>query len=146
MNSEAAVGAGRLCLVAVVVGCVGVAGCLSSDRATSTGTVTFDGRPVETGSIVFLPPDRAAAAEGALITAGRYTIAGRPGPRRVEIRGTRPVPAERLPRTMPRLSNETVYEDYVPAAYNTETTLQVEVVAGNGNVFDFDLKPPERSR
>lgn len=128
-------------LVTLFTVCAGLAGCLAADRVTSTGTVTFDGRPVETGMIVFLPPDSAVAPEGAPIASGRFTVVGRRGRRRVQIRGTRPVPPERLPRTMARFDGLPVHEDYIPAAFNTASTLEVEVTAGP-NVFDFDLKSP----
>lgn len=121
--------------------CVCLAGCLASDRVTSTGTVTFDGRPVDTGAIVFVPLEPAVAPEGAAITSGRFTVVGRRGKRRVQIRGTRPIPPERLPRTMARFDGLPVHEDYIPAAYNTASTLEVEVTDGP-NVFTFDLQSP----
>ena len=132
----------RLRLAALVVGCAGVGGCLSSDRVMSTGTVTFDGRPVETGSIVFRPLDARNAPEGAVIAAGRFTIEGRPGKHLVEIRGTRPVRPEKVPRTMPRFEGLPVHEDFIPPAYNAASALKVEVASGGRNVFDFDLKSP----
>lgn len=101
--------------------------------------VTFDGQPVETGTIVFRPLDPAVAPQGAPVSAGRYAVDCPPGRHRVQIRGTRPVDESRVPRTMPRLGTAPVREDYIPAAYNTESTLEIEVVAGQANVFDFKL-------
>jgi hypothetical protein len=133
-------------LLRVVIVCVGVAGCQRSDRVTSTGTVTYDGQPVTTGMIVFRPLDRGTAPEAAPISAGRFTISGGLGKRRVEIRGTRQIDESTLPKTMPRLEGVPLYEDYIPSAYNAESTLEVEVAAAGRNVFDFDLEtaPPER--
>jgi hypothetical protein len=141
MISEATLRA-RCRLAILLLGCTVLAGCGSSGRVTATGMVTFDGQPVETGTIVFQPLDQAAAApQGAPINAGRYTVECPPGRHRVQIRGTRPVDESRVPRTMPRLGTAPVREDYIPAAYNSASMLEVEVVAGGRNVFDFKLTP-----
>ena len=130
--------------VILALGCTMLAGCGSSARVTATGMVTFDGQPVETGAIVFQPLDRTATPHGTLINAGRYSVLCLSGRHRVQIRGTRPVDESRVPRTMPRLGSAAVREDYIPAAYNTASTLEVEVVAGRTNVFDFKLAAPPK--
>lgn len=128
----------------LVAGCAVLAGCGSPDRAT--GTVAFDGRRVETGAIIFQALDGSAATQGALIEAGTYAVECRAGRYRVEIRGTRPMDESRVPRTMPRIGTAPIQEDYIPAAFNTESTLEVEVKAGVPNVLDFDLKSPGPAR
>jgi hypothetical protein len=125
---------------------IGIAACQPSDRAWSTGSVTFDGAPVEHGMIVFRPLDRGDAAGGASITDGRFTIASRPGRHRVEIRGMRPIEESRLPKMMPRIEGVPVYEDFIPPAFNVESTLEVDVAAGSGNAFTFDLQTPPPNR
>lgn len=102
----------------------------------------YDGQPVEKGVIVFRPLDRGSAPEAAPIEAGSFTIDGRAGKRRVEIRGTRPIDDAKLPKTMPRLEGVPLFEDYIPAIHNAESTLEVEVAPGDRNVFDFNLTPP----
>ncbi len=135
--------AARTFFVATIVACcVGIGGCRPNAPATSSGTVAFDGRPIETGVIVLRPLDGRLAPEAAPIEAGRFVVKGRPGRRRVEIRGTQVVPDSELPPTTPRMPGVPFRRDYVPAAYNTESTLEVEVKAGGGNVFNFDLKAP----
>lgn len=128
----------------VLAGAAAGAGCSADQRVTSTGTVSFDGRPIEKGAIVFRPLDPGVAPAGAAIAGGRFRIAGRPGRQRVEIRGTRPIDEARIPRTMPRMGDAPVYEDYVPAAFNAQSTLEVEVTAGGPNEFTFDLKSGPR--
>ena len=137
---------GVLRFMILVIACAGVAGCQRSGRVTSTGTVTYGGQPVETGVIVFHPLDRGSAPEAAPISAGRFTIRGGLGKRRVEIRGTRQIDESTLPKTMPRLEGVPLYEDYIPSAYNTASTLEADVTADGRNVFDFDLPtaPAER--
>jgi hypothetical protein len=124
----------------LVVVLAGIAGCLRSDRVRSTGAVTFDDRPVETGAITFVPLDRGQAPEAAPIVGGRYALEGKTGRRRVEIRGTRRLDDSRIPKTMPRLEGVPLYEDYIPSAYNAASTLEINVTAAGPNVFDFDLK------
>jgi hypothetical protein len=129
----------------LAVGCTILAGCGSSARVTATGMVTFDGQPVHTGVIIFQPLEREAAPQGTLVNAGRYTIQCRPGRHRVQIRGTKLVDESRVPRSMPRLASAAIYEDYIPASYNTASTLEVDCVAGHSNVFDFQLtSSPDR--
>ena len=125
---------------------IGIAACRPNDRAWSAGSVTFDGAPVEHGMIVFRPIDRGDPAGGASITDGRFTIASQPGRHRVEIRGMRPIEESRLPKTMPRIEGVPVYEDFIPATFNLESTLEVDVAAGSSNTFDFDLTSPPPHR
>ena len=132
------VGTPRFTMLFVVL--AGIAGCMRSDRVRSTGAVTFDDRPVETGAITFVPLDRGQAPEAAPIVAGRYVLEGRAGRRRVEIRGTRRLDDSQIPKTMPRLEGVPLYEDYIPSAFNAASTLEIEVTAAGPNVFDFDLK------
>jgi hypothetical protein len=130
-------------LVATIVACcVGAGGCRPDATATSRGTVVFDGQPIETGLIVLRPVDGRLGPEAAPIEAGRFVVTGRPGRRRVEIRGTQVVPEAKLSPSTPRMPGVPYRRDYVPAAYNTESTIEVEVKAGSANVFDFDLKTP----
>lgn len=130
----------------LVIGCAGAIGCQRLERVTSNGTVTYDGQPVATGMIVFRPLDRSSAPEAAPISAGKFTINGGLGKRRVEIRGTRRIDESTLPKTMPRLEGEPLYEDYIPSAYNAESTLEVDVTADGRNVFNFDLQTAPAAR
>lgn len=146
MSSETVVRAWRTRRAIFMIGCLVQAGCLSSDRVTSTGTVTYEGHPVETGSIVFRSLDGPAGAAGAVVTHGRFVVKVRPGKHRVEIRGTRPIDPAKLPRTMPRFEGLPVHEDYIPPAFNAASTLEVEVASRGPNVFSFDLTPSSPTR
>ncbi len=127
-------------LSVLLVHCLAFSGCISSDRVTSTGTVTFEGRPVENGLIIFRPLDGRAAPAGAVITKGHFVVEGSPGKHRVEIRGTRPVDPAKLPRTMPRFEGLTVHEDFIPPHYNATSMLEIEVASDGRNIFTFELK------
>lgn len=99
------------------------------------GTVTFDGQPVPEGTISFVPDDPALAPDAGPIEDGRFNVFVKPGPKRVEIRASRPVqfPDPNDPDAA------ALREDYIPARYNSSTELTAEVTAGGGNEFTFDL-------
>lgn len=119
--------AGVLALVAV--------GCGRGDGfVTSTGTVTFDGKPVPTGAVSFHPLEQGTAPQGAQIVDGRFRIRTLPGRYRVEIVAGRPqAGGEELTPGMPRL------EQYIPDRYNAASTLEADVTPRGRNAFTFDL-------
>jgi len=129
------------------LGCGGTTG---PERASVSGSVTFDGVPVEKGSIAFIPDGATVGpTAGALIEKGRYQTASGMGPvlgsHRVEITahragnkvdvagiggsGAGPSAAGSVQQT----------EMYIPAQYNTKSTLTVTIKSGN-NPNDFSLK------
>src|SRR5262245_38511749 len=86
----------------------------SGNRVAVSGTVTFDGQPVDGGAIVFLPQgdgasDRARSGSG--IEAGKYAIPAEKGPApgkyRVEIRWPRPTGKQIPSDDPPNLMDET---------------------------------------
>ena len=97
-----------------------------------TGVVTFDGAPMPDGYITFTP-EGGGTPEAAPIAAGKFELGVKPGPHRVEIEASHFV-GEKNPimGLQPR-------EQYVPAQYNSETTLRSEVNADGENAFTFDL-------
>ncbi len=122
-----------------------LAGCGGSGRPTIHGQVTFDGEPVEEGTISFEPADGIGPTTGGSIAGGKYQLSGEaapvPGKKRVRIsagrRTGRSIPAgEPFP---PDVMVEEI-ERYIPNVYNTRSTLNCEVNAKGPNQFDFDLK------
>jgi hypothetical protein len=120
-----------------------VAGTLSSSagcgggvpRYDVSGTVSFDGQPVERGEVSLIPDDPAQPPEGGLIESGRFRFQATAGPKTVQIRGSRPLPPERQDNPDMGL----LYEDFIPARYNRESTLKAEVKPRGSNVFDYQL-------
>ena len=97
------------------------------------GTVTFDGQPVETGEIIFVPLDKDLGPDAGPITNGTFAFAVKAGKKRVEIRASREVPGKRT-------SMGPVYEDYIPARYNSRSELPpVEVAPAGKNQWEFPL-------
>ena len=122
-----------------LIGCLVLAGCGSDKpRYEVTGTVTFNGAPIETGSISFVPSDPAQPPDAGPIENGRYRVKASPGSKRVQVRASRPLPADRQD---PKSEMGLLYEDYIPAQFNTASKLTAEVTAAGPNKFSFDLKP-----
>ncbi|MBL9161389.1 MAG: hypothetical protein JNL18_01475 [Planctomycetaceae bacterium] len=108
-------------------------GCGAGDgKVRVTGIVTFDGSPMPDGYVTFTPEGGGTPA-AAPIAAGKFEFAVKPGAHRVEIEASHFV-GEKNPimGLQPR-------EQYVPARYNSESTLRADVKAGDENAFTFDL-------
>ncbi|OWK37556.1 hypothetical protein FRUB_06676 [Fimbriiglobus ruber] len=103
-----------------------------------SGEVTFNGKPVETGDILFMPAEGHAAPEGGRIVNGRYECTCVPGKKRVEVRATREIPgtSDSMRGGRPRV------EDYVPRQFNVDTTLTADVPAAGSNSINFPLTGP----
>lgn len=129
---------------AILAACAGVAvpGC-GPGGSPVRGAVSFDGAPVDKGTISFVPADGKGPTFGGLIEAGRYAVvAPTPGAKVVRVSAVRPT-GRKLPPDP--LVGETVPVDeiapYIPEQYNDRSTLTCDVVAGP-NSFDFHLKSP----
>ncbi|WP_417386606.1 hypothetical protein [Gimesia sp.] len=115
------------------------------ERAAVSGSVTFDGKPLPEGSIQFVPdvdsagkPVRGKMAQ-ALIKDGSYSLSAEEGPavgnNKVLINATR-----KTGKFQESDGQKTeIMQQYIPARYNTQTTLQYEVKAGE-NTADFTLE------
>jgi hypothetical protein len=98
------------------------------------GAVSFDGEPVKSGEIIFVPVEKGAAPDAGRIDNGTYEALVKAGKKRVEIRGSRPVVGGKPNPMGP------VYHDYIPEKYNGRTTLSAEVTPDGENRFDYGLK------
>src|SRR5206468_3386524 len=133
-------------------------GCGDSNLASVSGTVTYEGQPVEKGFISFLPEDREANTAGIDIIKGKYHIKGMvPGKKRVKITAlaaSEPPPAsgprnreaiqgKRLAR--PKPSDLPKLEPLLPA--NAIGNIRVSDIAAGSQTHDFTLqKPPETKK
>jgi hypothetical protein len=123
-----------LCVVGLVAGCGGDKGPKKYDVS---GMASFDGVPIEKGSISFVPRDTTKAPEGGTIENGKFKFQALPGAQTVEIRGSRPAAVQDEPLM------GTKYEDFVPAQFNSSSYLKAEVTTSGPNTFTFDLKTQE---
>jgi hypothetical protein len=118
-------------------------GC-GSDRIPLSGEITFDGKPVQKGSITLEPVDRQGATTGGEIVEGKYQLVGDaaplPGKKIVRISAIRKT--GRMIAAGPPLPSGAMVEEmirYIPERYNTQTTLTCEVSRDGSKKIDFTL-------
>jgi hypothetical protein len=112
-------------------------GCGPSDPGLYkiSGTVSFDGQPVEKGTIVFEPVDSIPGnGAGGEIHHGVFTLQSRQGKKKISIRATRPIPGK-----WNNVMKVPAIQQYIPAEYNSKTTLTAEVLPEGENHFEFNL-------
>ncbi|HEY1191332.1 MAG TPA: hypothetical protein VGE74_27100 [Gemmata sp.] len=118
-------------------GLVGACGCGSdgSKLYKVTGKVSFDGQPVKEGRILFRNLGADGKAYSAPITDGTYEVMCEPGKMRVEIIASRVIPGK-----MVKGEGEMIpaAEMYIPAKYNSDSTLTAEVKASSNDI-PFEL-------
>lgn len=139
-----------LCMAVTFAAALSPAGCSSRDdprgaRAAVRGRVTLDGSPVERGTIVFRSAgDGEGVKATGLIEEGMYRIAPEfgplVGPARVEIHAAMRE-LEEFDSARQAASGQIPKMSLVdiPARYGRGTELTVEISAGSGNEFDFQL-------
>src|SRR4051794_5389300 len=128
---------------ALALSLVVLAGCGPSGRLPVWGKVTYNGEPVDHGTITFLAAGGQAVNAGGEIRDGKYLIDSERGPAlgkyRVEIYWNKktgkmvPTPGDRdvkMPET----------RQVLPPKYNKQSQLTADVTP-SGNTRDFDLKP-----
>jgi hypothetical protein len=142
-RSTALAAFGTMTLVALAIFGTGCKG--NSERVPISGRVTMDGKPIEAGSINFEPIDKKGQSTGAVIVNGEYQITGKnspiPGTKVVRISAGRKT-GRRIPAGEPSPPDAMVDEikQYIPAIYNSQSTLTCEVPSQGSKQIDFDLK------
>jgi len=125
-------------------------GCLtgcSGSNASATGTVTYDGTPVDDGSITFVP-DKADGRKpvNAPIANGKYTVeSGRglaPGKYKVEITANKKADGKADGRGDGKKGADPDLQvqpkQVLPEKYNKQSTLTADIGSGS-NTADFKL-------
>jgi hypothetical protein len=113
-------------------------GCGGGPREYSvTGSVTYQGKPVAQGEIVFADAKGSGSTSIGKIENGRYAIRTTAGEKRVRITATKET-GRIIKGAMGAECPELV--DLIPPQYNTATTLIRTVDADGGLVFDFALQ------
>lgn len=131
----------RLALIAVVVFALGCSDGDELARYKVSGTVTFQGQPVEKGEITFNPTDATGQVNSSLLgsggsystelPAGNYKV--NIAPPLVEVKGAADTPPDNLPD--PSVKN-------IPKKYWVQETSGLSAqVANDKREFSFDLKP-----
>jgi len=119
-------------------------GCSQANgRQGLDGTVTLDGKPLEAGSIAFVPqPGTSSPTAGGDISQGRFSIAApggvTPGTFRVEITATRGTGKTLTDPRFGKPVDETV--QYIPAQYNSNSRLTATITEQGPNRFEFAIQ------
>src|SRR5262245_48633374 len=145
---------------ALFLGLAGAIGC-SGGTASVTGTVTFDGKPVTTGSVIFYS-DSGRVDSGLLDADGKYSVPRAPvGVVKVAVKssmGTKAVGGRAAPPSGPpggkgkqkKASSEegkpppetTVVKSLIPERYSDpEQSGLIYTIKSGNQVIDIDLKP-----
>jgi hypothetical protein len=121
--------------VALCLGAAFLAGCGPAAPKTYrvAGTITWNGHRLPDGDIIFEPVDPNVIPDRAVIEDGQYEARVRPGKKRVRIH------ASRENSKWKDLGMQGALEQYLPARYNSETTLTAAIAENDENHFDFAL-------
>ncbi|OWK40888.1 hypothetical protein [Fimbriiglobus ruber] len=115
-----------------------LAGCGGPGTGDVSGTVAYDGKPVDLGSITFIPADGNGPTTGGTITGGKYAVANVPtGAAKVRINGAK-VTGKKKMYDGPDSPVVTTSTEMLPAKYHDATELKFDVKAGS-QTKDFDL-------
>lgn len=127
-----------LILLGAIVGC-------GENLGTISGSVSYNGEPVQTGAIAFLPADGNGPASGGEITNGVYRVTDvQPGPKIVKVEAVKQVQfAQNTADLAEAAKAGTVPEaaDLIPADAEGNNE-KMTVTAGN-QTRDFSLSPPK---
>lgn len=119
------------------------------DREAVSGMVTLNGKPMERGSIQFLPmqADQRVAAWGRIVD-GAYSIGAADGPVAGEysVSITSTAQAAAATAELPGDDSGLVDPDAVPERYNLRTILKAAVEADRDNEFNYDLTSQPAAR
>ncbi len=142
---------GNAGVLAALLALTALAGCGQSlpPRAVVSGSVTYKGKPVEFGDIVFDPQRKDAGGQFAQgkISGGKYAFDAARGPvvgaNRVRIYGYKMTGRKRLDLAGQSLSEapEMVNElmPYIPEKFNEASELTIEIKPGENSGLDFKL-------
>lgn len=103
---------------------------------TVKGSVRCDGDPLQKGEIIFegmSDAQLALAPPVGSIVNGMYEVAASEGPKTVRISAPTEVGE-------PDVTGVRAIKETIAPAFNTNSTLTVEISPGDGNQFDFDVK------
>jgi hypothetical protein len=123
-----------------------LAGCSrESARHAIEGTVTLDGQSLKQGYICFRPEQGTKSpTAGTEISAGKFSIPASGGTFagrfRVEITAGRATVNKVRDRFTGQIVAGPAFEQYLPACYNTETTLRADVSESGTAPFAFALR------
>lgn len=129
-------------LLVVVCSALSVVGCGGSTGPKTyvvKGTVTLDDKPLPTGRINLVPTDGKGASAGTEIRNGKYEVQIVPGQKSVEITSEKVTGKQKAYPGDPKSPEFDIKEQIIPAKYNSNTELKVDVKAGSATESNFKL-------
>ncbi len=108
---------------------------------TVNGVVTLNGEPIAKGNVAFYTQDEQPAVASAPIKEGRFTVRVPPGVMKVKMSASKAVGEKKLYDT-PNSPTKPILEEQVPARYNSETELTLDVKPGRNPLAEFKLTKP----
>ena len=129
-------------LLCVALSVVAFSGCKPDDGLCDVeGKVTLDGQPLATGTINIGPmAGQSGTGVGGKIENGMYKVRASEGEMIVAIRSQKMVKIENPTEDDIAHGVTERDEEQIPDKYNNRSELKINVVKGQKNVFDFDLK------
>jgi hypothetical protein len=134
----------RVTALVLAVACLGVClpGCSWSKLKPVEGRVTWEGQPLEEGTITFRPADGKGPSAEAPIVKGQYSVNVKPGDKKIAIQGYKVEGQRRASELDPNSPMVPNKRQLIPPRYSdrdkTELTRKIEAGASK---LDFDLKP-----
>ena len=135
--------------ISVAISAVFLGGCggdRGPERVVVSGTVTYNGKPVPSGDIRFVPIDKSAVPmAGAEIKDGKYSADGHGGvpvgTHRIEIDAYREDPTGKKGNAPPpMMARGAPRHKYIPKRYNVDSQLQMTIESGGKPITkDFEL-------
>ncbi len=124
---------GIVTFLVLIAASIVLTGCGGERRYTVSGSVSYQGEAIQDGTISFVPADTSLSPDGAAIVAGQYSCKVRAGKHTVKIAAVKVLPPRK--GEDPTIIN---YKDLVPAKYNNNSTLSVEIKGSQKE--DFNLQ------
>ncbi|HQU44711.1 MAG TPA: hypothetical protein PK867_17990, partial [Pirellulales bacterium] len=124
------------CLLAALT----TAGCGrdKTPMARVEGRIKFDGKAIEKGNILFVPPDGMGPTAGGEITQAEFSVLVPPGTKRIEVRSPKLV-GQRKASEGPASPTDR-FEELIPPAYNENSALTKDIELPETRI-DLHLTP-----
>jgi len=111
-------------------------------RVALSGTVTFQGKPLDRGTIEFTPlPGSAGVGSGAIIQDGSFDVSADqglpPGTYRVRIYSAESGSGAAAPEAPGE--HESIAKERIPPEFNSQSTQEVNVTSDGPNTFEFNI-------
>jgi hypothetical protein len=125
-------------LGAALVASLLIIGCSDPTTGQVSGQVTVGGKPLEKGTIQFVPADGTSPTAGGEVLGGKYSVRVSVGTMKVSFSAPKVVGQKKVYNT-PDSPTMPVTAEALPARYSTESKLTLEVKPGS-NPKDWELE------